>query len=174
MSTQVPSELNALKAGSHQYSTPKCQIDIQEWASSNFNVNDHFITLTYRQYVNRNEVERSSDIKHFLNKLNRKVFGMAYVKGHIRLKTFPVFEINKSGGLHVHMVVGRPESILLSKPLEELAKEAWLSMKCGGSPKAQDVRNCYEVMGLIGYNCKQIKLNDKLLMLDVLNIHWPL
>lgn len=143
-----------------------------DWIKPNFSDSDYFVTLTFKPYIQFDEAARSLDVKHFLKVLNRKVYGKAYERG-VRLRCCPVFEFNYSDGLHVHMLLERPTNISrLDLSFEETVIETWASMQNGGVPKAQDVRECYDIKRLLSYLTKQIRTDDKLIRVDANNLHW--
>ena len=171
-STYTLSNENTLQVGLHQSTRERITASFKEWISPHFNDKDYFVTLTFRSWVKFDEVRCSADIKHFLKSINRKVYGKANIKKGMQLKCFPIFELNHSDGVHVHMMLQKPNDIArLHMPFEALVIETWQNMRCGGVRKAQDITPCNGVTTRIGYQSKQINTADKLLKMDVHNIH---
>lgn len=124
-----------------------------------FKNNDFAITLTYRETDSQhsskyvpNYQKASQDIKHFLNIINRKVYGRQFKSHKKRLKCVNVFELNTSTGLHVHMVLENPEDWHIPEAEKaSLILNAWVSMKCSGSQNANMIIHAYEINGCINY-----------------------
>lgn len=172
MSGYIQQEKNTSQVGLGQ-AQQSSQQQLIDWALPHFSDNDSFVTLTFKPGIPFDEAQRSIDVKQFLKRLNRKVFGKQYDKHHKKLKCFPVFEFNNSDGLHVHMLLERPDDTSrLYLPFEATVIETWCSMENTGIPKAQDVQNLYAVKRALGYCTKQIRTPDKLLRVDVNNAHW--
>ena len=172
MSTYTLSNENTLQVGLQQSTRERITASFKAWISPHFNDKDYFVTLTFRSWVKFDEVRCSADIKHLLKSINRKVYGKANIKNGMQLKCFPIFELNHSDGVHVHMMLQKPNDIArLQMPFEALVIETWQNMRCGGVRKAQDITPCNGVTTRIGYQSKQINTADKLLKMDVHNIH---
>lgn len=172
MSTYTAPTEKTLRAGLRQ-SKPDSRKELIDWVSPNFNENDYFVTLTFRPNILFDEAARSLDVRHFLNRLNRKIYGKQFDRGLKRLKCFPVFEFNNSDGLHVHMLLERPaDESRLDRAFEATVIEVWTNLNNGGIPKAQDVRDTFDIKRLLSYMSKQIRTSDKLIRVDANNIHW--
>lgn len=130
------------------------------------------VTLTFKPTIKFHEASRSKDIAHFLRRLNFRVFGQSFKKGRARLKCVPVFETNRSGGLHVHMFLERPaETARLDKSFEEVVLSEWLELEYAGKRVAQDVRACHNVSGWANYITEDIRSGDMLMKIDFANMH---
>lgn len=145
----------------------------KSWVGENFKVGDCFVTLTFKPTIKFDESSRSADIKRFLQRLNRIIFGKAFDYGHKKLNSCPVFELNYSDGVHVHMLLERPEAnIRFDGDFDKLIIDTWYSMKNAGIKKAQDVRTCFDVNGALGYMSKQMRTGNKFIWLDANNLNW--
>jgi hypothetical protein len=149
-----------------------------EYVLPYFKNNDFAITLTYREteaqhsskYV-PNYQKTSQDIKHFLNIINRKVYGRQSKSHKKRLKCVNVFEFNTSTGLHVHMVLENPADWQIPEAEKaSLILNAWMSMKYSGSEKANKIFLGYEINGWINYCFKNINYYNTE-RIDVANLH---
>jgi hypothetical protein len=76
------------------------------------------VTFTLKQgiywhgyYVRGEPREYSRALNHFMNRLNRKVYGRAFRQHHKRLRIIPVLEKGKGGGWHYHACLERPAHI---------------------------------------------------------------
>jgi len=152
--------------------------DYVEYVLPYFKNNDFAITLTYRETDSQhsskyvpNYQKTSQDIKHFLNIINKKVYGRQSRNYKRRLKCVNVFEFNSSTGLHVHMALENPEDWHIPDAEKaSLILNAWMSMKCSGSENANKLIRIYEISGWINYCFKDI--NDyNTERVDVANLH---
>lgn len=142
-----------------------------DWISSHFSDHDLFVTLTFKPDIAFDEAKRSLDVKHFLKRLNRKVFGKGIDRGR-QLRCCPIFELNHSDGLHVHMVLERPaDTSRLNSSFKQTVIDTWVAMDYTGIPVAQDIRDCYDVKRLLYYMTKQIRTDDKLQRIDTNNLY---
>lgn len=110
MSTHIVSELNALQAGLHQSVETPLQIAYREMLQPHFGIGDYQVTLTFGSDYCFNDIKASKKLKKFLNIINRKIYGVAFDKGHKFLKSASVFEPNESDGWHIHMLLESPKS----------------------------------------------------------------
>ena len=148
--------------------------ELVKWANVSFagqSSDLYAVTLTFKPSVSYRLVERSKDVTHFLRRLNTKVYGKAYKNGRHQLPCFPVFENNSSGGVHIHMVLGRPlTGERLSRPFEEVVMAEWLTLDYSGVAIAQDVQDCYDLEGWLGYITKRITNAGAVDQLDIKNV----
>ena len=80
------------------------------------------VTLTHRlRHRTRNQritpFDCSPNLRHFQNKLNRKIYGRKALKGLMKSPVFPVLERDQSGRYHYHLLLDCPP--IISK--EEMA-----------------------------------------------------
>ena len=69
------------------------------------------VTLTLKQRVKSHSLDVitcSRNLKHFLNRLNTKVFGNGFKRFGKRLRVLPVIERSKTGRLHNHLTIQNP------------------------------------------------------------------
>lgn len=98
--------------------------------------NDYFVTLTFKPGYKNDEAQRGVDAQQYLRRLDRAFLGSAAKKRGKKLYRYAVFELNKSGDLHIHMLLENPgsESFKASEH-EKIIIDTWLRMKCSGRSK---------------------------------------
>lgn len=102
--------------------------------------NDHFVTLTFKPSYINDEAKRSTDAQHFLKRLDYSFWGNAAKKRGKKLYRYGIFELNKSGQLHIHMLLENPGSIrILESRHEETIIDTWMRMDCSGKCIANKV-----------------------------------
>ena len=76
------------------------------------------VTLTLKQVFHLvigstrlTTVYAAKNLRHFLNRLNRKYFGNAVSRYKKRLNAFPVLETSYDGRLHYHLLLDRPPHV---------------------------------------------------------------
>ena len=87
---------------SNQLKTYLCGFDVQ---------NCFGITLTLKQQIKNQRLDKissSQNLKHFLNILNKQVFGNSVQRFNRRLKVLPVLETSTSNRLHYHLTLENP------------------------------------------------------------------
>ena len=80
----------------------------------------HAVTLTMKQaryigglcYIKLTETEASQNLRHFLNVVNRKVFGSGGVRKGERLNRYPVLECD-SVRIHYHLCLDKPDALTI-------------------------------------------------------------
>jgi len=85
------------------------------------------LTLTSKQFSNGSPLDKDKitrDIRYFMNRLNQKVYGKAYLRFKKCLFVIPIIEGNEYIRLHTHMVIERPRH-LSSEEFENLIRENW-------------------------------------------------
>ena len=75
-------------------------------------------------------VTASRNFRHFMNRLNRTVFGQAAKRYGKRLRVFPVLEQNREGRLHYHAIIDRPKWIGIAE-FGAFVRENWLRTDFG-------------------------------------------
>lgn len=95
----------------------------------------HAVTLTMKQGVSSNDQygrayerltpERASqNLRHFLNLLNKRVYGKAYTRFNVRIPVIPILEGGTRSRLHYHLMIDCPRDDL--KPVyPELIRYLW-------------------------------------------------
>ena len=72
------------------------------------------VNLTLKQRIKHRRIDlciASSNFRHFMNRLNRRVFGNAFNRFGRRLQVLTVTEQSSTNRLHHHAVIGRPRYI---------------------------------------------------------------
>lgn len=75
-------------------------------------------------------VKASRNFRHFMNRLNRRVFGNASRRYGKNLRVFPILEVNASGRLHYHIAIDRPERLSIAA-FETMIREQWAQTDFG-------------------------------------------
>ena len=57
------------------------------------------------------EIQASQNMRHFLTRLNKKIYGAAFTRYNKRVDAVPVFEYDKSNKLHYHLLIKVPNRI---------------------------------------------------------------
>ena len=173
MSTYTSSTENTLQAGLQKAKLNNYRTLIEEMILPKFKIGDCFVTLTFKEGYKYNEVSYSEKLKKFSQKLNRAIYGKSYDKGRIFLNIVPIAEFSNSQGLHIHILLQRPEPNDRYKgSFEALIKRIWLSMNWGTQSCAQDIRDIYDVEGAVKYITKQIYSSNDALRFDINNCKW--
>jgi hypothetical protein len=138
------------------------------------------LTLTLKQRVESNDfrgrfgssidpIKVSENTRHFLNRLNQKVYGKKFTRFKKCLSVIPVIEGNKNIRLHVHMAIEKPEHLTFEE-FEKLIRENWSKTKYGY--KDIWIRPTYDYLGWIDYMLKNYSKEKNLSdSVDVCNLH---
>ena len=76
--------------------------------------NPFALTLTLKQRVFNHSldlIQVTSTIRHFMNRLNRMIFGNASKRYNKKLKLFPVIEHGADKRFHIHAIIDCPNKI---------------------------------------------------------------
>lgn len=139
--------------------------EIINWVTPYFKDGDYQLTLTFRpdkyQYLlnyRPNLMWYSSHIKHYLNVINLKFYGAASRKGRLRLNSAHAFELNKTNGVHVHMILEAPRIICRVPVASQIhtLETCWLKLKYSGVDLATKIERTEDSHGWIGYIFKDI------------------
>jgi hypothetical protein len=57
------------------------------------------------------EIQASQNMRHFLTRLNKKIYGAAFTRYNKCVDVVPVFEYDKSNKLHYHLLIKVPNRI---------------------------------------------------------------
>jgi hypothetical protein len=120
------------------------------------------VTLTLKQKIQIDDIRGrfelsldpirvSENTRHFMNRLNQRVFGKGYLRYGNRLSVIPVIEGNSFTRLHVHMTIEKPNYLNL-RQFEILATECWLKTKFGYSNI--QIKPIHDYKGWIHYKMK--------------------
>ena len=85
------------------------------------------VTLTEKQHFKGiviDNIRSSQNTKHFLNRLNQRIFKNSYRRYGKRLKSFVVMEGNTSIRHHIHLTLDRPHRITY-EDFEYLITDCW-------------------------------------------------
>ena len=126
------------------------------------------VTLTMKQVVENeylDSIKSSENFKHFLNRLNKKVYGNAHTRFKKRISVVPVLEKSFEGRYHFHLILEKPAHITQSN-YELMIIECWKKTKFGYYEI--DIRNIYS-SGWTDYITKFASKEDEI---DYLNFHW--
>ena len=70
------------------------------------------VTLTMKQGVDGerlDSIRSSRNLRHFMNLLNRSVYGTRFKRFGVRLSVVPSLELSKDGRIHYHLVMKNPK-----------------------------------------------------------------
>ena len=96
-------------------------------------VSPYALTFTFKQRVQNHKLDvitASQNIRNFVSRLNRKIFGNAHKRFLKALKFFPVIEYDQDKRFHVHAIIDKPDTIN-SELFFELIKKSWSKTKFG-------------------------------------------
>jgi hypothetical protein len=140
MPTHTRSALNALQAGLHQSGETPLQLAYKEMLLPHFELGDYFVNLTFSPDYYFDDIKAGKKLRKFLDIINRKIYGVAYDKGHKFLKSASVFEQNASDGWHIHMLLESPKSThRFDGDFAQLLVDTWVKNNWGVVHKAQKV-----------------------------------
>lgn len=109
------------------------QTEIREYLSPIDLNNFVGLTLTLKQgldgYMLNNE-RCTQNLRHFMNVINKKVFGNANKRYGKKLQIFPVIEKSKEGRYHYHMIIERPLEWCLDD-FTHLIETEWVKTQFG-------------------------------------------
>ena len=128
------------------------------------------VTLTLKQRIESNDfrgrfgvtldsIKVSENTRHFLNRLNQKVYGKSFLRFGKRLSVIPVIEGNAVIRQHVHMILERPDYININD-FELLIYECWSKTKFGYNNIL--IKPIYNYSGWLDYILKNKSKNEDL------------
>lgn len=126
------------------------------------------VTLTMKQVVENEYLDEEKSVKnfrHFLNRLNKRVYGNAHKRFKKSISVIPVLEKPFYGRFHYHLILEKPAHIH-QNTYELMIKECWKKTRFGYYEI--DIRNIYS-SGWIDYITKFASKEDEI---DYENIHW--
>lgn len=100
----------------------------------NLDINESMgITLTMKQVSNGERldtVNASRNFRHFMNLLNRKLYGSRFKRFGVQLSVIPSIEVSSDGRIHYHLIMRKPEGV---NPTEffKMINEMWAKTKFG-------------------------------------------
>ena len=97
--------------------------------------------------------DAKQNMRHFLNLLNKKIFGKGFSRFGSRLKIITVLEGGKDKHLHYHLLIESPSKKKLSKlAFELLSQSLWIKTKFGNVKN--DIQSSYDARGFVNYITK--------------------
>ncbi len=90
-------------------------------------------TLTQKQvcsYQWIDDARSSENFRHFMNRLNQRVFGNGFTRYGKGLQVLPIQENSASQRHHIHLVISRPDHIDFDD-FKTLADDCWLKTRFG-------------------------------------------
>lgn len=106
-------------------------INFQAWK------NPVAVTLTFKQVFNSavgsmrlTADHAAKNVRHFLNRMNRRYFGNASKRFGKSIPTIPVLEVSREGRLHYHLLMERPSHINQIR-FEQDIRSIWKSTDWG-------------------------------------------
>lgn len=132
-----------------------------EWALPSFANGDIAITLTYKEFDRQfsakfsyDYVKQIDDVKHYLNKVNRRFLGRAQAKNN-PLKVAYGIELNEYNGLHIHIILQAPPTDRVSKEHHfNLLSTLWAEMRLTGKKAGIKIKEVDDVEGWVKYILK--------------------
>lgn len=117
------------------------QLILRNWISQQNFVQPFAVTLTLRQCVTVpigtpsarmwiNETLASQNLRHFLNKLNRSIFGKAAIRFNKSVACIPILEGGTHKRLHYHLLLDCPRADLVES-FPGLIADHWRSSMWG-------------------------------------------
>lgn len=76
------------------------------------------------------EIQASQNMRHFLTRLNKTIYGAAFTRYNRRIDVVPVFEYDKSDKLHYHLIIKVPNRISEDQ-LRTLILTCWMKTNWG-------------------------------------------
>jgi len=98
------------------------------------------VSLTLKEYTGHgialrriSKIEASQNLRHVMNRVNRKFFGNSYRSPNRfkrRIEVVPVMEFTASGLVHYHLALECPEGVVANELEKELI-DAWIGSRWG-------------------------------------------
>ena len=118
-------------------------------------------------------IDCSTNLRHFLNRLNRSIYGNQARKGLRKLRVLPVLERDKSGRYHYHLHLEQPSDksgVDLSYHIMSLWPKTRLALDGFGRRDRNDI-NLEVDQGWVAYMTKLRSKEEYGLAFDYLNFH---
>ena len=126
------------------------------------------VTLTMKQVVNNEYLDQEKSVtnfRHFLNLLNKRVYGNAHKRFKKSVSVIPVLEKPFYGRFHYHLILEKPTHIP-QNTYELMIVDCWTKTRFGYYEV--DVKNIYS-NGWTDYITKFVSETDTV---DWVNFHW--
>lgn len=91
------------------------------------------VSLTLKQQVdgqNLDPILSSQNLRHFMNVLNKKIFGNRFSRYGVKLQIFPVLERSIGDRLHYHMILELPRDTRIDR-FKDLIRNEWMKTRFG-------------------------------------------
>lgn len=146
--------------------------EVFTWVSRQKIPNPVSVTLSEKQCVGNEWIDdqkSSQNLRHFLNRLNQKVYGKRFRRYNKRLSVFPVQEGTKDVRHHIHLTMELPDNYDINT-FNQLVCECWSKTRFGYNqvqvvPMRDD--------GWVRYQLKmRSKSTDVLSSIDWNNVHF--
>ena len=128
------------------------------------------VTLTEKKlcekYGKNDDIKSSLNTKHFLNRLNKKIYGNSFLRFNKRIKSFVVMEVNKDNRHHLHMILDQPNRLDYIK-FKHLILNCWKVTNFGYNQNC--IKEIYNEFGWLNYITKKRTKNEFLSSIDWLN-----
>jgi hypothetical protein len=158
------------------FSDRKLQAELRDWYDISQFDHPTAITLTMKQgipgthgWIRIDKITASQNLRYFLNRLNKKVFGSASHRHKRKLNCLPVIEHDEVRRMHYHLLLDCPEH-LSDQAFETLVRTcwrqtAWASEQVHYEPSAN--------AGWLLYISKFATKLDFIDHIDLENCHYP-
>ena len=144
----------------NRYETEKKRVI--DWYNNNEIINPIHITFTHSNDIKKDKIKSSINFKHFLNRINQKIYKNGFKRFNKRLKVFSVFEYDDLTKLHIHSIIEKPSFIKLDK-FKDLVRRNWIKTKYGNVHiHFHQPLNDYETNGWKSYILKHRTKSNKL------------
>ena len=91
------------------------------------------VSLTLKHQVDNQNLDVvlcSQNLRHFMNVLNKGVYGNRFSRYGIKLQTFPVLEKSLGDRLHYHLIIEHPRELPLIR-FKDLIRSSWIKTRFG-------------------------------------------
>lgn len=114
-------------------------------------------------------IDYQRNTKHFLNRLNQKIFKHAFRRYGAKIQVIPIFEGTLNTRIHIHLIIERPDFIKLDE-FELMIQDCWTKTQFGYNNIHIKELDNYErwVNYILKNRTKQVDLLDSI---DVENMH---
>jgi len=95
--------------------------------------NPYSLTLTMKQKVGEerlDNIKSSTNLRHFRNRINKKIFGNSYYRYKNQIQMFSVLENDTDHRFHLHLIIEKPTQ-LTDGEFRNLVYDCWLKTKFG-------------------------------------------
>ena len=91
------------------------------------------VSLTLKHQVDNQNLDVmlcSQNLRHFMNVLNKSVYGNRFSRYGIKLQIFPVLEKSSGDRLHYHLIIEHPRELPLIR-FKDLIRSSWIKTRFG-------------------------------------------